>query len=183
MMPRSRRAWVFTIVSTVFGLVLGCVLGAIGLTLAERGPPVQVLAQADAGTIAAHDGRLFLYYRVRRERDCTVETGRWLFTYVDHDGESVRAMVPMDAGSRTPATGVGMTSFVLALPLPSGLWPGRWWFQTDTIDYCGGLGWLAPTRRESEPVQVDIELARAAADLPVIDEKTGKIRGRSPVAR
>jgi hypothetical protein len=183
MIPRTPRSWFLTIAAWLFGVAIGSVFGALVLVVLERTPPVQILAASDAGEIAAHDGRIFIHYKTIRTRMCNMETTRWLYTFVTQpDGTRIRTNVPVrDSGTTVPAADLGQSEQILSLELPDGLWPGEWFFQTDALDRCGILGDFAPTRRKSDPISIDVERARAVAGVPVVDQVTGHVRGRSPL--
>ena len=191
-MPLTIRRGVRATLYVIVGLGLGALLVSLGIAIAERGPPTEVLSQSDAGAqVASHDNRIFLYYQVNRTRLCRVETARWLFTMVDHENdrhqvEKVRAMVQLEPGSAVPVSDVGVSSFIISIPLPAGLWPAPWFLLTRSIDYCGPFAWFAPTRRETVPIPIDLERARAVPEVPITAvTPAGKtiIRGRSPLTR
>src|SRR4051794_11886308 len=79
LMPLIIRRWVRATLYVIVGLGSGALLVSLGIAIAERGPPTEVLSQSDAGAqVASHDNRIFLYYQVNRTRLCRVETARWL---------------------------------------------------------------------------------------------------------
>lgn len=184
MIHRTVRGWLL-----IFSVVAACVaVGSAGtvvaLELLSRDSGLQVIAQDDAGQVAMGDGRLSIYTRVNRTRHCRSETSHWLFTNVEHGTETVRLWVPIPEDEQVPVTGLGITSSILSVPLPSGLWPAKWFWVAYRVDYCGFTGWLFPTRAESDPLPIDIERARAAPNVPVTADVAGKtiIRSRSPLA-
>lgn len=183
-MPMPIRRWIILTL-----LISGCVMlsslaTAVVLSLVDRGTSIRILAQDDAGQVAMRDGRLSIYTKVDRQRACHSETSYWLFSMVDHGAERVRLWVPIAGYGPLPIADLGVTSYVLSVPLPSGLWPSQWFWITDRVEYCGLLGWMFPRRYESPPLEIDIERARAAPDLPVLGEHNGKtvVRSRSPLA-
>jgi hypothetical protein len=182
MIPRTIRSWV----GLTLTLLTGIALGSLIIEGLQRTPPLQVLDTYDAGDIAAHDGRIFIFQKVLRTRICRTETSRFLYTLVDHGGVKVPSVVQLEADNGVPFTDVGVASYVLSFKLPEGLWPGEWKFVSKTVDYCSPLDWFAPHRRESQPLPVDIERARAAPSLNVTTTLPGgrtAVRGRSPVAQ
>ncbi len=179
------RRWIFTAAMMLGGLAFGSVVTTVVLTLVENRPAIKVLAQADVGQVAAHDGRIFIYSRIERIRSCRIETTHWLFTIVDgaNGTDRVRAYVPLPQDGSVPVRGLGIASYVLSVPLPAGLWPAEWFFLESRAEFCGPLGWLFPIYSESEPLALDIEQARAVPDVPVTAKKDGKtiVRSRSPL--
>jgi len=180
--PLKSRWWLAGIM-ILTGLLLGIVLAGLALTLAERNPALHVLAQADAGQVAQHDGRLLIYTRIDRTRSCQSETTHWLFTNVKHGDEMVRAYIPIAEDGPVPIKELGQTSYVLSVPLPPGLWPAEWFWLESRTEKCGPLGWLLPIYSQSEPLRIDIERTRAIANVPVTSEREGKttVRSRSPL--
>jgi hypothetical protein len=179
-----RRFWLPTIAGLLVTLLLGVFLGSIIIQIAQRAPPVEMLAMYDAGDIAAHDGRIFIYQRIQRTRICQTLTTRFLYTMVNHDGEKVPSVVPLEPDSSIPFTDLGTSSWIQSFKLPDGLWPGEWKFVSKSVDYCSPLDWLAPRRHESAPIVVDIERARANKDVPITAAVPGggiRARGRSPL--
>lgn len=185
MMHRTFRGW-FLIVSVVAGCLLAGSTGTIVATeLLSRDSGLQIIAQDDAGQVAMRDGRLSIYTKVNRTRHCRSETSHWLFTNVEHGDETVRLWVPIPESEQVPVTELGITSSIVSVPLPSGLWPAQWFWVAYRIDYCGFTGWLFPTRAESDPLPIDIERARPALNVPVTAELGGGktiVRSRSPLS-
>lgn len=185
MMHRTLRGWLL-IVSVVLGcLFVGSVGTVTALELLSRDPGLQILAQDDAGQVAMRDGRLLIYTKVNRTRNCRSETSHWLFTVVEHGDETVRLWVPLAGDAPVPVTELGITSSILSVPLPPGLWPAKWFWLAHRTDYCGFTGWLFPRRAESDPLPLDIERARPSPNVPVTaEQRDGKtiVRSRSPLA-
>ncbi len=181
--PRSARSWAFVAALVTGGLILGAAIAATILTVAERSPALKILAQADAGQVAQNDGRILIYARIDRVRSCKAEVTHWLFTLIDHDGERVRAYVPISEDGPVPLRDIGQASYVLSVPLPPGLWPGEWYWLESRAERCGALGWMFPIYSESEPLRIDIERTRAVAGVPVTSQREGKktVRSLSPI--
>jgi hypothetical protein len=182
-MRRTRSRWPFAALMVLCGLILGAVVATLALILAEHNPALNILAQADAGQVAQNDGRILIYTRIDRVRSCKIETTHWLFSYVDHDGERVRAYVPIAEDGPVPLRDLGQTSYVLSVPLPPGLWPAEWYWLESRAEQCGLFGWLFPIYSESEPLRINIERTRAVAGVNVTSQHDGKstIRSRSPI--
>lgn len=180
---RMKSRWPFAGIMILAGLLLGIVFATLILTLAERTPALHILAQDDAGQVAQNDGRVFIYTRVDRTRSCPVETTHWLFTNVKHGEETVRTYIPIAEDGPVPIHKLGLTSYVLSVPLPSGLWPADWYWLESRAETCGPLGWLFPIYSQSEPLPINIERTRAVAGVPVTSEREGKttMRSRSPI--
>ena len=184
MIHRTLRNWAL-IVSVIVGCVaFGSAATFLALDVLNRDAGLKVIAQDDAGEIAMRDGRLSIYTKVNRTRYCRTETSHWLFTNVEHGSETVRLWVPIPEDEPVPVTELGVTSSILSVPLPSGLWPAQWFWVAHRVDYCGLTGWLFPHRAESDPLPIDIERARPALNVPVTSERGGKtsILSRSPLA-
>jgi hypothetical protein len=184
--PMTRRPgsrWLFAAAMILAGLFLGAAVATLAVTLAQREPALHVLAQSDAGQVAQNDGRILIYTRIDRTRSCPVETTHWLFTQVNHGGDLVRTYVPIAEDGPVPIRELGLSSYVLSVPLPPGLWPAEWYWLESRAETCGPLGWLFPIYSQSEPLLVNIERARAIANVPVTAEREGKttIRSRSPI--
>ena len=182
-LPGSRRGWFFAGSVMAGGLLLGALIMGFVLIASERAPAIRVLAQADAGEMAANEGRILIYSKINRVRSCKIETTHWIFTTLNHNGEMVRAYVPIAEDGPVPIRTLGLSSYVLSVPLPPGLWPGEWYWLESRAEFCGPLGWLFPIYSESSPLRIDIERARAVSGVPVTAERDGKtvIRSRSPV--
>lgn len=181
--PRRR---VFVAAVMVACLTVGLVVGTIGLALLERSPALRILAEEDAGHVAQNDGRIFVFTRSERSRACKLATTHWLFTMVKHDdtGDLVRAYVPIAEDGPVPVTALGVTGYILSVPLPPGLWPAQWYWIEARAETCGLLGAFWPIYSESAPLLLNIERNRAIADTPVTALRNGETttRSRSPLA-
>ncbi len=183
--PPTVHQWVRLGVVILICLFVGSAATAILMELANRDTALRIIAQDDAGQVAMRDGRLAIYTKVDRSRACRAETSHWLFTMVPYgDAGPVRLWVPIAEDGPIPTPQLGVTSYVLSVPLPPGLWPSEWFWIADRIEYCGLFGWLFPRRYESQPLLIDIERTRASPDVPVTAEHDGKttVRSRSPLA-
>jgi hypothetical protein len=181
-MAVTKHFWFST--ALLVTLLFGAFAGSIIIQALQRAPAVEVLELYDAGDIAAHDGRIFIYTKILRTRICQTERSSFLYTLVDHGGVKVPSVVPLEPDSAVQYNDIGTTSFILSYKLPAGLWPAEWQFVTKSVDYCSPFDWFAPHRRESVPLVVDIERARAANNVPVTAAISGggtKVRGRSPL--
>lgn len=184
MIHRTVKGWLLIVSVVATCLLAGSVLTIVGTELLNRDSGLHLIAQDDAGEVAMRDGRLSIYTKVNRTRHCRSETSHWLFTNVEHGTETVRLWVPIPESESVPITELGITSSILSVPLPSGLWPAQWFWVAYRIDYCGFTGALFPSRAESDPLPIDIERARPALNVPVTAELAGRtiIRSRSPLA-
>jgi hypothetical protein len=179
---KSPRGLRYTVGMILVGLIAGSIVAAIALAVAERSPALRILAQEDAGAVAQNDGRILIFSKINRNRSCVIETTHWLFTLVDHAGETVRAYVPIAEDGPVPVHALGRTDYVLTVPLPPGLWPGKWYWLESRTEMCGPFGSLWPIYSESAPLALDIERSRAIADVPVTALQDGATttRSRSP---
>jgi len=177
--------WTRTIVIILSCIAASSLLTGVAFQLADREPALQIIALDDAGEVALRDGRLSIYTKIARTRSCRAETSHWLYTVVEHGPvDHVRLWVPIAGGGPIPAGDIGELSYVLSVPLPPGLWPGKWFWVSDRIEYCGLFGTWFPRRFETPPLPIDIERTRASPEVPVTSERGGKttVRSRSPLA-
>jgi hypothetical protein len=149
-----RSRWPFAALMILSGLMLGIVIATLVLVLVERSPALHILAHADAGQVAQHDGRILIYAHIDQARYCQSETTHWLFTNIKHGDETVRAYIPISEDGPVPIRELGQTSYVLSVPLPPGLWPAEWFWLESSTEKCGPLGWLLPIYSQSEPLLI-----------------------------
>jgi hypothetical protein len=166
--------------------VIGLALGSVVLAALERSPALRILSEEDAGQVAQNDGRILVYTKSDRARSCKLATTHWLFTMVKNGdrGDLVRAYVPIAEDGPVPVTALGVTGYILSVPLPPGLWPAQWYWIEARAETCGILGAIWPIYSESAPLLLNIERNRAIADTPVTALRNGETttRSRSPLA-
>ena len=135
--------------------MLGSVSGYVLILWTNRYAPVIVHEEHELGTSSVRSGHVDIYIDLDRMRDCPAETSRWLWTWVDHQGERTKQFFPL-ANSPTSLSDPGRDQhLILSLPLPAGVWPGQWFYWAKTVEHCS----LVPSLFRS-PV-------RESADVPV----------------
>ena len=152
-----RRIWRQTIVAGLSGLLLGSLCGCALIIFSDRRAPVLLHEERELRDIVTQNGHIDLYIDLDRTRDCPAETSRWLWTWIDVGGQHLKQYFPL-MNTTTTLSKVGHDQqFVLSLPVPSGVWPGNWFYWSKTVEHCPFLSSLFrnPTREsQSIPVRV-----------------------------
>ena len=143
--------------AAVTGLLLGSLLGCTMILWTNHVIPVVVHEAHEIEGTAPRNGHLDLYIDLDRNRDCPAETSRWLWTWVDHNGERIKQFLPL-VNSSTSLSDLGHDQhFILSIPIPPGVWPGQWYYWSKTIEHCSLLPSLfRATIRESSDIPVRI---------------------------
>ena len=129
------RLWRNNLTAGVAGVLLGGLVGSVLILWAGRPIPVVVVQEHQLNENIYQNGHLDLYVEVDRSRDCPSETSRWLWTWVDHNGQRLRHYYPL-VNSSTSLSELGHHRFVLSIPLPTDIWPGNWYYWSKTIEHC-----------------------------------------------
>ena len=151
------RTWRHNILAGFAGLALGSLLGCALILWANHLAPVVVREVHELDGVAPLKGHLDFYVNLDRNRDCPSETSRWLWTWVDHNGEKIKQFYPL-LNTATTLTDFGRDQhFILSIPVPPGIWPGQWFYFSKTVEHCSILPSLFRSAiRESSDVPVRI---------------------------
>ena len=142
---------------------LACVPLALAVSYYVAGKPAVVLVNStDLSSAVLNNGMIDLMQTVDRSKLCDSKAERWLYRDVQvpvaGKVETVRQVVAMNSPDTVPTDiGVGQ-KYILSLPVPKGLTPGKWFYFVRLYDSCGWLpNFLANTQiRQSKPVPIDI---------------------------
>ena len=151
------RAWRNNILAGFAGLALGSLLGCALILWTNHLAPVIVHEAHEIDGTAPRHGHLDFYIDMDRNRDCPSETTRWLWTWVDHNGEQVKQFYPL-LNTTTTLSELGRNQhFILSIPVPPGIWPGQWFYWSKTVEHCSVWPSLfRSTIRESSDIPVRI---------------------------
>lgn len=122
----------------VAGAGVGAGVIAATMDFLDKRPATIVKAAFDANSVTYRDGRIQLYFWVTKVRDCPTTTTRWLWTWVNYNGQKMRLFMPLGVGFTGP-TEVGTEPYLLSLQVPWGVWDGDWYFYARDTTSCGGL--------------------------------------------
>ena len=145
------------VLAGVVGLLLGGGVGFALIVWGNRNATVVVREAQEVDRVATRAGHIDLYFDLDRVRDCPSETSRWLWTWVDHDGDLIKQFYPL-VNTSTALTAIGRNQrFILTLPIPPGIWPGQWFYWSKTIEHCPFFPNLFQSRvRESTDIPIEI---------------------------
>lgn len=143
------------LVLIIFGGGIGLGLLAYAVDNSTREPVVVSNLREDDG-IVVRGGTIDLVADVRRARYCPSETQRFLWRWMDRDGERVPQFVPLASTVAPIVAPPGRR--ILSLPVPAGLPAGEWQYRAVTVERCSWLpGPLAPSIWRTADVPVRIE--------------------------
>lgn len=139
------------------GLLIGSLSGCVLIVWTNRMTSVVIHEAHELDATAPRHGHLDLYVDLDRNRDCPSETSRWLWTWVDHNGERIKQYYPL-VNTITTLSDIGRNQrFILSLPVPPGIWPGDWFYWSKTTEHCSLLPSLFRSAiRESIDIPVRI---------------------------
>ena len=121
------------------GLLIGCTLGCGLIVWSNRGAPVIVHDEHEIDSPVAYNGHIDLYINLDRVRDCPSETSRWLWTWVENNGDRIKLFYPL-MSNNTTLTDIGQGQrLILSIPIPPGVWPGQWYYRAKTVEHCSLL--------------------------------------------
>ncbi len=151
------RIWRQNLIAGLAGLLIGSLVGCALILWTNHVTPVVVHEVHEIDGIAPRNGHLELYVDMDRNRDCPAETSRWLWTWVDHDGERIKQFYPL-VNTTTTLSDIGRNQrFILSIPVPPGVWPGEWFYWSKTIEHCSFLpSFFRSVIRESSDIPVRI---------------------------
>jgi hypothetical protein len=130
------RVWRQTIVAGLTGLLVGSLSGCVLIVWSHRYPPVIMHQERSVEEAAVLNGHLDLYVDLDRVRDCPSETSRWLWTWVDYNGQRLKQFYPLFNTSAAISTLGRDQRFIISIPLPPGLWAGDWYYWSKTVERC-----------------------------------------------
>ena len=145
------------VLAGLYGLLIGCTFGYGLIVWSNRSAPVIVHDEHEIGSPVTLNGHIDLYINLDRIRDCPSETSRWLWTWVENNGDRIKLFYPL-ANSATTPTDVGLGQrFILSFPIPPGVWPGQWYYWSKTVEHCSILpSFFRSPIRESSNVPIHI---------------------------
>ncbi len=146
-----------TILAGLSGLVIGSTSGYTLIMWSNRSPAVLVHDEHELASTTVSNGHIDFYVDLDHIRDCPTETSRWLWTWTEHKGEQVKLFYPL-ANSTTTLTDIGQDQrFILSIPIPTGVWPGQWFYWSKSVEHCSLLPNLFRSAvRESRDIPVRI---------------------------
>ena len=130
------RGWRQNLVAGLAGLLIGSIFACV--LILWNGPPSTVIMREERALeeTARSNGHLDLYMNLDRVHDCPSETSRWLWTWVEHDGQQIKQFYPL-INTTTTLSELGRSQeFILSIPIPPGVWPGEWHYWSKTVEHC-----------------------------------------------
>ncbi len=153
----ASRIWRQNIIAGLSGVLLGGLFGCTLILGSNHASPVVMHEEHEVDGRAPRNGHLDLYVDMDRNRDCPSETSRWLWTWVDHEGERLKQFYPLVNTSTTISDLGHNQHFILSIPIPPGVWTGQWYYWSKTVEHCSLLPSLfrSPVRETSDiPVRI-----------------------------
>lgn len=137
--PTNMRSWARSLwAGAVGGVMLGLLGGAVLIT-AIGDPPITIREAHETDGVVLSGGRLDLVFTIDRARQCPSITSRYLWRWIDMDGEQLRQFVPLGT-SPSGITPVGENQRVMmSLAIPPDLAEGEWFYWSRTTTQCPGL--------------------------------------------
>lgn len=152
-----RRVWRQTIIAGMTGLLLGSFCGCALIVWGHQYDPVIIREERMIDGQARPNGHIDLYVELDRLRDCPSETSRWLWTWVERDGQRTKRFYPL-LSTTTTLSNIGHDQhFILSIPVPGGVTPGDWFYWSKTAETClFPLNLLHNAIQESSDIPVQI---------------------------
>lgn len=143
--------------------VLACMVGGLfGFSLVyvpNKAPPVVLRGVKEVDGLVVRAGSLDLLFNVRRERECSPTVDRWVWqdtAMQDRQGRLVRRFVTLPPASNPPVPLREEVTYILSIPLPSNVQPGKWFYRSRSVDHCNWLPSMASPARESPSTPVTV---------------------------
>ena len=150
-----RKYWV----SFVFCCLLSAMATVVGVGVVASRPPLTLFDIHEIDSLAVREGSLDMVLTLIRTRECDGNVQRWLWentAYLDRRGKPVRRYVAL-APAANPPTPLGEeVTYILSIPLPSNVHPGKWFYWSRTYDGCSLIPALSPTPRTSPNILVTV---------------------------
>ncbi len=124
------------------GLVCGALGGLSILYYVSTQPPVIVDAVETSDALVQHgsDDTISFVVRLDRVRSCPVQVSRFLWRWVDYEGQRIMDFRGIDNPPLSPMPGKGVQDYMITLRVPGDLPAGQWFERTVTITQCPLLG-------------------------------------------
>lgn len=132
-----RRVLPFVVVFVIAGGV-GALASYVALELVDHEPATIINAAFNADDITYRDGSIQIFLDVNKLRECPTTTSRWIWTYVDYKGELVKRYISLGSSDLSEVD-IGEHRFIRAIPVPSGVWDGTWYYLERYVSHCGIL--------------------------------------------
>lgn len=153
--------------------LLGSIASTVGVGVVASRPPLVLLDIHEVDSVAVVGGSLDLMLTLIRSRDCDATVQRWLWEptkYLDRNGKVVRRYVSLPAAANPPTPLGEETTYILSLPMPSNVHPGKWFYWSRTYDGCWLIPSLTPTSRTSPNTLVTITEPPPPSAVPGIEQ-------------
>ena len=125
----------------------------------SRFPPVQMVQFHEVDGAKIRDKDIELYVTAVRNRFCSVHVDRWLWQDTDikdDKGHPVRRYVTLPQAVAPPTPIGETTTYIMSIPLPRNVTPGRWYYYSRGFDDCGWFPFFDRRARESPVTPVTI---------------------------
>jgi len=148
--------------ATVFGVMIGALLGAIIMLVSLAGiaarPPLKLLGAKEFHGVSAHDGLLEIEYRFVRQRECNSLASTWLWRWVDGPAVGERKKYYIAFGTSNMTIGEPsplVQEIIIAGPRPAALTSGNWFLKAKYNDYCSLFSYVfGPSVRVADDIPV-----------------------------
>lgn len=156
MISLARRVLPFAVVFVIAGGG-GALASYVALELLNHEPATIINAAFNADDVTYRDGAIQIFLDVNKLRECPTTTSRWLWTYVDYKGQVVKRYVSLGGGNLSEVD-IGEHQFIRAIPVPSGVWDGTWYYLERYVSHCGGvLSFFRDHVSEIKGIQIQIQ--------------------------
>lgn len=149
---------------TVRGAIKYCLIAGIGYLTSvgwtayrASGPSVTIQTIEEADGVVSGDTGIDLIVRAVRTRFCPSVTSRFVWRWVERDGEQIKQYKTVLGPPIPPTPEPGAEHYMLTLDLPANLPKGQWYYQSVSVFDCAwvpGLDNSTIRRSPSVPIEV-----------------------------
>ena len=119
----------------LIAILVGQAVGALMVLAFVPRNPIIVGNVREVDGVVVRGQWLELEFSLVRNQDCGAKVERWLWHWAAPDE---KYWVQLNTAGANPPTKIGeQAKYILAIPVPSAVTPGDWFYWSRTIDYCG----------------------------------------------
>lgn len=160
----ARRRLATTVGAVCFALCMGLIGFGTGIYATQR-PSVVILELRQAGGVAVRGGWLDMDVRLIRNHICDPKVEGWLWQWQD----GVKHWVALPVVPSPPVELGQQARYIVSIPVPANITPGKWNYMTRTHDGCPSMFSLRPeTVRDDKVREVIINDPTSAQPTQVV---------------
>ena len=167
------RIRLLTLPTFLLAILVGLMGGALMVLVMVPRNPIIIGNVHEVDGVVVRGQWLELEFNLTRNQDCGAKVERWLWRWAEPE---LKQWVQLDTAGTNPPTKIGEKSrYILAVPVPSAVTPGEWFYWSRTFDYCGLRSVIfGENVRESANIPVRV-IDPDAATPPQIVTTTGPV--------